>query len=211
MKVEVGHHFIRCRANDDDHRGTLEWNGSVKIYEIAEDETLPETREIAEDETSPEIHEIAGSALERAAKLLLILCPQNEMEKHGKSNEVQRQIETETRRTMWDIVEEICRDWKVSPPLETVSTSVNGILGASYDFWDEEEEDGLPDHSCRGAGMGGGHSESAHNVLRGDYPVGPRTTRKVADLHKWGKGLVSGAWSGTRMMRLRTTEPSHSR
>ena len=37
-------------------------------------------------------------------------------------------------------VEEIYRDWKVSPPLEMVSTSVNGILGASYDFWDEEEE-----------------------------------------------------------------------
>ena len=42
---------------------------------------------------------------------------------------------------MWDIVEEIYNDWKVSPPQETVSTSVKGILGASYDFWDEDEEE----------------------------------------------------------------------
>ena len=94
---------------------------------------------------SPKIHEIAGSGLERAANLLLKLCQQYEMEKHGKLNEIQCQTETESRR-MWDIVDEVYRDWKVSPPPETVSTSVNGILGASYDFWDEdeEEEDGLP-------------------------------------------------------------------
>ena len=70
------------------------------------------------------------------------------MEKHWKSNEIQCQIETETRRTMWDIAEDIYRGWKVSPPPETVSTSVNGILGASCDFWDEDEkeedEDGHP-------------------------------------------------------------------
>ena len=76
-----------------------------------------------------------------AANLLLKLCQQNEMEKHWKSNEIQCQIETETRRKVWDIVEEIYRDWKVSPTLETVSTSADGILGASCDFWDEDEED----------------------------------------------------------------------
>ena len=114
--------------------------------EIAEDETLPEIFEIAEDETSPEIHEIVGSGLGRAANLLLKLCQQNEMEKLWKSNDINGQIETNSRRTMWDMVEEIYRDWQVSPILETVSSSVNGILGASYDFWDEddEEEDGPP-------------------------------------------------------------------
>ena len=40
------------------------------------------------------------------------------------------------------ILEEISRDWKVSLTPETVGTSVSGILGASYEFWDEEEEDG---------------------------------------------------------------------
>ena len=47
---------------------------------------------------------------------------------------------------MWDIVEELYRDRKVSPAPETASTSANGILGASYGFWDEdeEEEDGPP-------------------------------------------------------------------
>ena len=39
--------------------------------------------------------------------------------------------------------------------------------------------------------MARGHSESAHNVLVDDHPVGPRTTRKVADLHTWSKSLVS--------------------
>ena len=109
------------------------WSGTC------EDETLPEIDEIAEDETSPEIHEIAGSGL--AANLLLKLCQQNEMEKHRNSNDIKRQIETETRRVIWDIVEEICRDWKVSPAQEMMSTSVNGILGASHDFWDEDEEE----------------------------------------------------------------------
>ena len=32
---------------------------------------------------------------------------------------------------MWDIVEEICRVWKVSPTPEMVSTNVNGILEIS--------------------------------------------------------------------------------
>ena len=58
-----------------------------------------------------------------------------------RSDEIPCQMETETRRTMWDIVEEIFRDWKVSPTTETVSSSVNGILGASCDFWDEDEEE----------------------------------------------------------------------
>ena len=40
-----------------------------------------------------------------------------------------------------DIVEEIHRDPKVSPTPETVSTSVNGILGAGCEFWDEDEEE----------------------------------------------------------------------
>ena len=61
------------------------------IHEIA-----AEIFEITEDETSPEIHDIADSGFERAANFLLTLCQQNEMEKHGKSNEIQRQIETET-------------------------------------------------------------------------------------------------------------------
>ena len=100
--------------------------------------------EIAEDETSPEIHDIADSGSGRAANLLLTLCQQNEMEKHGKSNEIQRQIETETRRVIWYIVEEIFRDWKASLTPETVGTSVKRILGASYEFRDEEEEDGPP-------------------------------------------------------------------
>ena len=38
-------------------------------------------------------------------------------------------------------VEEIYSGWKVSPTPEMVGTSVNGILGASYEFWDEDEED----------------------------------------------------------------------
>ena len=112
---------------------------------LADDKTLPETLpemyEIAENETSPEIHDIADRGFEEAANLMLTLCQQNEMEKHGKSREIQHHIETETRRAMWHIVENIYRGWRVSPTLETVGTSVNGILGASYDFWDEDEED----------------------------------------------------------------------
>ena len=54
-----------------------------------------------------------------------------------------KHIETKTRRAMWyivgDPVEEIYRGWRVSPTPE--GTSVEGILAASYDFWDEEEED----------------------------------------------------------------------
>ena len=141
---------------------------------------------------SPKIHEIAGSGLERAANLLLKLCQQNEMEKHGKLNEIQCQTETESR-SMWDIVDEVYRDWKVSPPPKTVSTSVNGILGASYGFLGRGRGRGgrPPDLSCRGAGMAG----AAHNVLEDDNQVGPRTTRKVADLHAWqvtGIGIIVG-------------------
>ena len=117
------HETIWSEIADDD---TL-----LEVFEIAEDETLPEIREVAAgvceiagDETSPETHETAGSGPERAVNILLKLCQQIEMEKHG--NEIQCQVETETRRTMWDIVEEIYRDWKVSPPPETVSRSRNG-------------------------------------------------------------------------------------
>ena len=35
--------------------------------------------------------------------------------------------------------------------------------------------------------MARGHSESAHNVFVDDYPVGPQTTRTVADLHTGGR------------------------
>ena len=83
---------------------------------------------------------------ESAANLLLKLCQQNEMEKHWK---IERNPTSDTngnRRAIWDFVGEIYRDWKASPTPETVSTCVNGILGASCEFWDEdeEEEDGLP-------------------------------------------------------------------
>ena len=44
--------------------------------------------------------------------------------------------------------------------------------------------------------MAGGHSESAHNVLVDDYPVGPRTTGKVADLHTWGNVTGIGTMVG---------------
>ena len=123
-----------------------------EMYEIDEDETLPELHETvpevyetAEDETSPEIHDIAVRGFEEAANLMVTLCQQNEMGKHGKSREIQRHIETETRRAMWYIVEEIYRGWRVSPTPETVGTSVNGILGASCDFWyEDEDEDGHP-------------------------------------------------------------------
>ena len=73
----------------------------------------------------------------------------------GKSNETQRQIETETHRAIWDTVEEIYRDWKVSPTPETVSTSVNGIVGASLWVLGRGRGRGgrAPDHSCRGARM----------------------------------------------------------
>ena len=55
----------------------------------------------------PVVYEIAGSGLKSVANLLLNLWQQNEMEKHGRSNEIKCQMGTETRRTMWDIVEEI--------------------------------------------------------------------------------------------------------
>ena len=119
--MEVIHHFARCRA--DDANETL-----PEMYETAEDETLPEIHEMpevyetAEDEMSPEMHDISDRGFEEAANLMLTLCQQNEMEKHRKSREIQRHIETETRRAIWYIVED-------------------GILGACYDFWDEDEED----------------------------------------------------------------------
>ena len=100
------------------------------------DETLSET---PVDETMPEVFEITGSGLEGAANLLLKLGQQNEMAKHGKSNEIKCHL-----RKMWDIVEAIYRAWKVSPTPETVSANVSGILGECYSFWDEEEEDGPP-------------------------------------------------------------------
>ena len=123
------------------------------------DETL------SEDETMPKVYEIAGRGLEGAANLLLKLCQRNELEKHGKSNETKCQIETEIRRNMCQIEEDICRAWKGSPTPETVSTNVSGILGECYSFWDEEEEDGHPDHSYRGAGLVRDHSETAHNAF----------------------------------------------
>ena len=116
---------------------------------------LPEIYEIAEDETSPEIHDIADRRLKKW-RTSCSHCQQNETEKHGKSREVQRHIETETRRAIWCFVEEIYRGWTVSLPRDMVETSVNGILGVSNDFWDEDEEDedGPPEHSRRGAGNG---------------------------------------------------------
>ena len=94
-----------------------------------EDEIAPEIYEIAEDETSPEIHEIVGSGL------LLKLFERYQMS-DGDEN------------PSFDVghCEEIYRDWQVLPTPETVSTSVNGILGANSDFEeeDEEEEDGPP-------------------------------------------------------------------
>ena len=44
--------------------------------------------------------------------------------------------------------------------------------------------------------MAGGHAESAHNVLVGDYQLGPQTTRKVADLHAWGQVTDIGIMVG---------------
>ena len=62
--------------------------------------------ETAEDEMSPEMHDISDRGFEEAANLMLTLCQQNEMEKHRKSREIQRHIETETRRAIWYIVED---------------------------------------------------------------------------------------------------------
>ena len=66
-------------------------------------------------ETMPRVCEIAGNGLEGTVNLLLKLCRQNEMEKHGKSNEIKCQMEMEIRRMMWDTVEEIYKTCKVSP------------------------------------------------------------------------------------------------
>ena len=111
------------RADDDNRkpcrmsttcgpRTTGKLSKEAMWFEIRNDETLSEILKIAEDETLPEIHEIADSGFERVANFLLTLCQQNETEKHGKSSEIQRQIETEARRAIRYIVEEIYRDWK---------------------------------------------------------------------------------------------------
>ena len=94
---------------------------------------------------------IADRGFEEAANLMLTMCKQSETEKHGEPSEIHRQMETETRRAIRYIVEDIYSGWRVSPTPETVGTSVSGILGASYDFWDEDEEveDTSPDHSRR--------------------------------------------------------------
>ena len=59
------------------------------------------------------------------------------------------------------------------PTPETVGTGVNGILGASCELWDEDEEDedGPPNRSRRGAGTVGDHSESAHGTCSGTRVV----------------------------------------
>ena len=49
---------------------------------------MPEVYEIAEDETLPEIRDIADRGFEEAANLMLTLCQLNEREKHGKSREL---------------------------------------------------------------------------------------------------------------------------
>ena len=80
----------------------------------------------------PEVHDIADRELEEAANNMLTHCQQNEMDKHGKLHEIQREMETETRRATWYIVEE---NYRVGGSPNTGSgTSVNGILGACYDF-----------------------------------------------------------------------------
>ena len=93
--------------------------------------------------------------------------------------------ETETRRAIWYVVEEIYRGWRVSPTPATVGTSVNGILVASYDFWyEDEDEDGSPDHSRRGAGMAGDHSASAHARCSGARVV--RWGTNCRSYCRWG-------------------------
>ena len=119
------------------------------------DKTLSET---SEDKTMPEEKEETDRGFEDAANLMLTLCQQNEMEKQEKSREIQRHIETE-RRAIRYIVEEIYKGWRVSPSPETMGASVDGILGASCDFWDEDDGDGSPDHSHR---ILGDHSARAH-------------------------------------------------
>ena len=108
------------------------------------------------------MYEIAGSGLERAAKLSLKLCQQNEVEKHGKSNETKMSDGDGNPTKDVDIVKEFCRVWTVSPTPETVSANVSGNLGDFYSFWDEIEKDGLPiirieEQNCL--------SESANNVF----------------------------------------------
>ena len=152
---------------------------------LADDETLPEMHEIAEDETLPEIHEIADRGFEEAANLMLTLCQPNEMEKHGKSREIQSQIETGTRRAIWYVVEEIYRSWGVLPTLETVG------YRCETEFWAQAMISGTrtrkmrkptPDHSRRGAGMVGDNSESAHGMCS-------RVVRWVTDCRCYSGGV----------------------
>ena len=88
------------------------------------DKTLSET---SEDETMPEEKENTDRGFEDAANLMLTLCQQNETEKHEKSLEIQRHIETETRRAIWYIVEEIYRGWRVSPSPETMGAWAQAV------------------------------------------------------------------------------------
>ena len=89
-----------------------------------------------EIQLAPQVH-----SAERIVEQIVDVLGPTELD--GEAREIERNpmSERETRRTMLDMVEETYRDWKVSPPPETVSTSVNGILGASYDFLDRDEED----------------------------------------------------------------------
>ena len=103
--------------------------------------TRPEMYEVTEDETSDEKHDIADKRFEKAANLLLTLCQQNDMEKHG---EIERNPMSDRDGNPSNDVVHCGRSPQRLESLatdETVSTSVNGILGASYDFWDEDEED----------------------------------------------------------------------
>ena len=75
--------------------------------QIADDEMLPELYEI--DEDAPEVDDIADREFEEAANNMLTHCQRNEMVKHGKLREIQREVETETRRVSCYIVEEIYR------------------------------------------------------------------------------------------------------
>ena len=69
--------------------------------------------------------------IEEAANLMLTLCQQSVTEKHGKSCEIQRHVEVETRRAIRYIVEETYRGRRISPSPETMCTTVYGILGAT--------------------------------------------------------------------------------
>ena len=137
---EIAEDALAPEIHDIDDTGTstkIPWvgfDGRIELLDSDDpifEETLSET---SEDETMPEVYEITDGVFEEAANLMLTLYHQNETEKHGKSSEIQRHIEVVTRRAIWHFVEEIYRGWRVSPTPETMCTSVDGILGASYDF-----------------------------------------------------------------------------